>query len=129
MLDEPRRQAPVGVIEDDDMSRHAIGRLLQAGGFEPALFDSAETFLQSPPTRDWLCLIVDVQLPGMSGIDLQRKLRQERPEVPVIVTTGNRVDVIRERAQQAGCAAFLWKPFSADSILTTLASIADQSDR
>jgi CheY-like chemotaxis protein len=49
--------------------------------------------------------------------------------VPVIVTTGNRVDVIRERAQQAGCAAFLWKPFSADSILTTLASIAHQSDR
>jgi FixJ family two-component response regulator len=72
---------------------------------------------------------VDVQLPGMSGIDLQRKLRLERPEVPIIVTTGKRVDVIRERAQQAGCAAFLWKPFSADSILTTLASIAHHSDR
>jgi FixJ family two-component response regulator len=129
MLDEARRPGPVAVIEDDDMSRHAIGRLLQAGGFEPALFDSAETFLQSPSSRDWLCLIVDVQLPGMSGIDLQRKLRLERPEVPIIVTTGNRVDVIRERAQQAGCAAFLWKPFSADSILTTLASIAHHSDR
>ena len=129
MLDEPRRSAPVGVIEDDEISRHAIGRLLQAGGFEPALFDSAETFLQSPSSRDWLCLIVDVQLPGMSGIDLQRKLRLERPEVPIIVTTGNRVDVIRERAQQAGCAAFFWKPFSADTILTTLSSLAHQSDR
>lgn len=129
MLDEPRRPGPVAVIEDDEMSRHAIGRLLQAGGFEPTLFESAETFLQSPPSRDWLCLIVDVQLPGMSGIDLQRRLRLERPEVPIIVTTGNRQEVIRERAHQAGCAAFLWKPFSSDSILTTLASIAHQSDR
>jgi len=129
MLDEPRRAGPVAVIEDDEISRHAIGRLLQAGGFEPALFDSAETFLSTPPSRDWLCLIVDVQLPGMSGIDLQRTVRSENSEVPIIITTGNRADAIRERAQQAGCEAFLLKPFSSETILSLLASFAHQSVR
>jgi FixJ family two-component response regulator len=129
MLDEPRRAGPVAVIEDDEISRQAIGRLLQAGGFEPALFDSAETFLSAPPSRDWLCLIVDVQLPGMSGIDLQRTVRSENAEVPIIITTGNRADAIRERAQQAGCEAFLLKPFSSETILSLLASIAHQSVR
>ena len=77
MVDE-RQPAVVGVIEDDAVSRGALGRLLQAGGFEPALFDSAETFVASPRNRQWLCLIVDVQLTGMSGVDLQRQLRGGR---------------------------------------------------
>lgn len=117
----------VGVIEDDDVARCALGRLLQVGGFEPALFDSAETFIASRPDRAWLCLIVDVQLAGMSGIDLQRRLRSEGSEVPIIVVTANRTDVIRERAEQAGCAALLWKPFSGTIILELLASIADKA--
>ena len=67
---------------------------------------------------------MDVQLGGMSGIDLQWKLRAEGSVVPIIVTTGNRTDAVRERAWQAGCAAFLWKPFSADTLLELLASMA-----
>ena len=102
----------------------ALGRLLQAGGFEPALFDSAETFVASPRNRKWLCLIVDVQLTGMSGIDLQRQLRAAGCDVPVIIITGNRADTVREHAKQAGCAAFLWKPFSGETILSLLGSIA-----
>lgn len=121
-----RSVPPVAVIEDDEMERCALGRLLEAGGFEPALFDSAETFMASRRNRAWLCLVVDVQLTGMSGIDLQRKLRDEGFDVPTIVTTGNRADVVRERAEQAGCAAFLWKPVSADTILALVGSIADR---
>ena len=119
--------ALVAVIEDDEIARSALGRLLKAGGFEPALFDSAETFIASPPNRAWLCLIVDVHLTGMSGIDLQRKLRSEGSKVPIIVTTANRADVIREQAQRAGCAAFVRKPYSAETILPVLASIVRQS--
>jgi FixJ family two-component response regulator len=126
MLDE-RSPALVAVIEDDQITRAALGRVLQVGGFEPALFDSAEAFILSPPTAALLCLIVDVQLPGMSGLDLQMKLRSEGFEVPVIIVTGKRVHAIRERAEQAGCAAFLWKPFSAQTILALLASIGRQS--
>jgi FixJ family two-component response regulator len=123
MVDE-RQPAVVGVIEDDAVSRAALGRLLQAWGFEPALFNSAETFVASPQNRQWLCLIVDVQLTGMSGIDLQRKLRADGCSVPVVITTGNRTDTVREYAEQAGCAAFLWKPFSGETILSILGSIA-----
>lgn len=123
MVDQ-QSPALVAVIEDDDVSRYALGRLLQVGGFEPALFDSAEAFMACQPNRQFSCLIVDVQLTGMSGIELQRRLRGEGSEVPIIVTTGNRAESIRERAQRLGCTAFLWKPFSADTILTLLSSIA-----
>lgn len=123
MLTQPN-PALVGVIEDDDVSRAALGRLLLAGGFEPALFDSAEAFIASPPQRTPCCLIVDVHLTGLSGIDLQDRLRGQGSEVPVVITTGDRRDVIRERAEHAGCAAFLWKPFSPDAILSVLDTIA-----
>ena len=117
----------VAVIEDDQIARAALGRLLQVAGFEPALFDSAEAFISSRPDAALLCLIVDVHLTGMSGIDLQRKLESEGSDVPVIVTTGNRTEVVRQRAEEAGCAAFLWKPFSAETLLSVLASIAGQT--
>jgi len=123
MVDE-RQPAIVGVIEDDPVSRCALGRLLEAGGFEPALFDSAETFVASLRNRPWLCLIVDVQLTGMSGVDLQRQLRGAGCNVPVIIMTGNRADTVRAHAEHAGCAAFLWKPFSGEILLELLGSIA-----
>ena len=126
MLAEPR-SGHVAVIEDDDIARSALGRLLQAGGFEPELFDSAESFIGVQPADPWLCLIVDVQLTGMSGIDLQERLRAEGSGVPVIVISGNRADTIRERAHLAGCAAFLLKPFSGNVILSLLGSIAEQA--
>ena len=119
--------AVVAVIEDDGDARSALGRLLDAAGFDKALFESAEAFLASKPDREWSCLIVDVQLKGMSGIDLQRKLRSEGLKAPVIVITAHGSDAIRERAEQAGCAAFLTKPFNGDSILALLASLASPS--
>jgi FixJ family two-component response regulator len=117
----------VAIIEDDEIARGALGRLLTVSGFEPALFDSAEAFIASPPEGEWLCLIVDVQLTGMSGIDLQRRLRSDGSAVPIVIVTANRADVVRERAKQVGCAAFLSKPFSGDTILSILDSFAHQS--
>ena len=125
-MSERQTGALVAVIEDDDLERTALGRLLQAGGFEPDLFDSAETFIAVGQNRQWLCLVVDVNLTGMSGIDLQRKLRAEGSRVPIIVTTGKRVEATRETAERAGCVGFLWKPFTADAILTLVGSIADR---
>ena len=126
MLDE-HRPALVGVVEDDDVSRQAIARLLRLSGFDAALFDSAEAFIGSPPNRALLCLIVDVHLTGMSGIDLQQKLHSEGSEVPVVISTGDRADTVFERAHEAGCAGFLLKPFSAETLLSLLTSIARQS--
>ena len=126
MMDESGRKL-VAVIEDDDIARTALGRLLDAAGFEHALFESAETFLASKRDRGWICLVVDVQLSGMSGIDLQRKLRSEGSDAPVIIITAKETDAIRERAEQAGCAAFLTKPFHGDAILALLGSLASRS--
>ena len=114
----------VAVIDDDDSARSALGRLLRAAGWYPVLFDSAERFLDGMRDHDWLCLIADVQLGGMSGIELQSKLRTEAVALPVIVITGNQSTSLKESAINAGCAAFLSKPFSGDAVLSLLTSLA-----
>ena len=114
----------VVVIEDDCSARTAIGRVLKASDFEPALFDCAEAFIDKPPARRPLCLVVDIQLPGMSGLELQRRLREQGSTLPIIMTTGSRDDAIREKACLWGCAAFLRKPSEAGALLTVLRSLS-----
>lgn len=115
----------VAVVEDDAPSRNALGRLLRAGGFEPALFDSAEAFIEAPPCAP-LCLILDVQLTGMSGTDLQGQLRRAGSSTPIIVTTALRDACIRDRAEENGCTAFLWKPFNSTTLLSLLGALAQE---
>ena len=119
-------QGVVAVIEDDYIARTALGRLLEAAGFEQVPFENAEDFFASRRDRDWICLIVDVQLPGMSGIDLQWVLRADGLDAPIIVITANTTDAIRERAEQGRCVAFLTKPFQGDTILAVLRSLASR---
>jgi FixJ family two-component response regulator len=118
----------IAVVEDDGPSRVAMGRLLRAGGFEAALFPSAESFIGAPPARTPLCLILDVNLGGMSGIELQRFLRQSGSDLPIIVTTGRRDAAIRDRAEATGCTAFLWKPFAAATLLAVIDTLARRTD-
>ena len=117
----------VAVVEDDPVSRTTLGRVLRIAGFEPELFESAEAFLATPPSRAPLCLILDIQLRGMSGIDLQRKLRGEGSDVPIVVTTGNREESLKQRAQKQGCRSVLWKPFNSRTLLAILSSISEES--
>jgi FixJ family two-component response regulator len=125
MVDEVIRRT-VAVVEDDGPSRTALGRLLRASGFEPALFESAEAFIEAPPCAP-LCLILDVHLTGMSGTDLQGRLRQAGSSTPIIVTTALRDTGIRNRAEENGCTAFLWKPFSSDALLSLLGAIVQDA--
>ena len=110
----------IAVVEDDAALRKALGRLLQAGGFEPALFESAEAYIDASPAAQ--CIVVDVRLPGMSGIELQQRLRATGTPPPIIVTTASRESAIRERAQQNGCAEFFWKPVDGTALIATIAS-------
>jgi len=114
----------VAVVEDHPPSRTALGRLLSAAGFEPALFESAEAYLDAAPMPT--CVVVDVQLPGMSGIELQERLRAAGAAPPIIVMTSSREEVIRERAQQNGCAAFSWKPLDGSTLTATIMSLANR---
>ena len=116
----------VAVIDDNEELRIALGRLLHAAGYVTALFDSAEAYLAaSPPMPD--CLLVDLHLPGMSGLDLQRHLRA-RPNTPrIILTTADpsRVD----EAERSGCDAVLRKPLLSETLLSTVASCVAATNR
>jgi FixJ family two-component response regulator len=114
----------VVVIEDDSASRRTLGRLLRAGGYEAAIYASAEEFLSSPPTLSPIGLLLDLHLGGMSGLDLQRQLRQEGSTIPVIIITAFDDARSREQAERLGCVAFLRKPCEAETILTLLRRLA-----
>ena len=123
-MDESKPPLVVAVVEDDAASRTALGRLLRAAGFEAALFESAEAYLAASPVAT--CLVVDVYLPGMSGIELQQRLRAAGHAEPIIVTTSRHDEAIRERAQQNRCAAFFWKPVDGHALTATIASLANR---
>jgi len=113
----------VAVVEDDISVRKALGRLLHAAGFEPALFESAEAYLATLPAS--LCVILDVKLPGMSGLELQQRLCASNTGPPIIVMTANHEVGVRERAQHNGCAAFFWKPVDSKALIAAVVALAE----
>jgi FixJ family two-component response regulator len=114
----------VAVVEDDPASQKTLARVLRAGGYEAALYASAEEFLSSPPQSPPIGLLLDVHLSGMSGLDLQRRLRDEGSTIPVIIITAFDDARSREQAERVGCVAYLRKPCEAETILALLRRLA-----
>ena len=114
----------VAVVEDDPASQKTLARVLRAGGYEAALYASAEEFLSSPPQSSPIGLLLDVHLSGMSGLDLQRRLRNEGSTIPVIIITAFDDARSREQAERVGCVAYLRKPCEAETILALLRRLA-----
>jgi FixJ family two-component response regulator len=110
----------VVVIEDDPASQRTIARVLRAGGYEAVIYGSAEEYLSSPPQSPPIGMLLDVHLGGMSGLDLQRRLRSEGATIPVIIITAFDDARSRERAERLGCVAYLRKPCEAETILALL---------
>jgi FixJ family two-component response regulator len=100
-----------------------LGRLLYTDGFEPVLFRSAEEYLEGASVLCPLCLVLDLNLPGLSGLQLQERLRRTRHGPPVIVITSHRDPAIRALAEEKECAAFIVKPFGATTLLAAIATI------
>lgn len=113
----------VVVVEDDSATLKALGRVLRAGGFEPVPYRSAEEFLASPPLRLPVCLVLDIKLGGMSGLDLQRHLRAMGSSLPVIVMTAVDDDRVREESYQLGCTAYLSKESDGEILLDLIRSL------
>jgi FixJ family two-component response regulator len=113
----------VAVIEDDPASQKTLARVLRTGGFDAAIYASAEEFLASPPQSAPIGLLLDVHLGGMSGLDLLRLLRNEGSTVPVIIVTALDDHHSRQQAERLGCVAYLRKPCEAETILTLLRSL------
>jgi FixJ family two-component response regulator len=101
----------VAVVDDDEAVRGALSNLLASLDLGVATFASAEDFLASPACRAAACLITDVQMPGMSGLDLQRHLASEGNRIPVILITAFPQDRLRQQAEAEGAFGFFAKPF------------------
>jgi FixJ family two-component response regulator len=112
----------ISVVDDDESVRRTTTLLIESFGFRAAAFDSAETFLRSGQLRDTSCLIADVQMPGMNGLELQSHLAAAGCGIPIIFITAYESKDSRQRAMQAGAAAFLGKPFSDEQLLQTIRS-------
>ena len=113
------KQLVVGV-DDDFRVRESVGRLVESAGYAHLVFSSAEEFLQSGTLAIANCLVTDVRMPGMNGIELQRRIRLERPYLPVIFISAHQYDEARERALAEGAISFLYKPFDAAELLRTI---------
>jgi FixJ family two-component response regulator len=115
------RDAPlISIVEDDDSMRESTEGLIRSLGYKAATFASAEEFLQSDSVDHTSCLIADVQMPGLSGIDLQRSLIDRGVQLPTIFITAFPEEGTRDRAQKAGAVGYLGKPFSEESLLKCL---------
>ena len=101
----------IAVVDDDELLRCALHRLLKASGLTVASFGSAEDFLSSSRLQEIACLIADMRMPGMSGLDLQSKLRAEGCAIPIIFITAHGDEKMRLQAMRAGAVGFLSKPF------------------
>ena len=112
----------ISVVDDDESVRRTTTLLIESFGFRAATFESAETFLRSGHLHDTSCLIVDVQMPGMNGLELQSHLAAAGCGIPIIFITAYESNDSRQRAMQAGAAAFLGKPFSDEQLLQTIRS-------
>ncbi len=110
----------MAIIDDDASGNRALGRLLRGAGFEPSGFDSAERFLADPSRPSFACLLLDIQLTGMSGLELQRQLQAEGSHVPLIFITAHDDPAARAEATRRGCVGFFRKTDPGALIVDTL---------
>jgi FixJ family two-component response regulator len=119
-LDPAATPRVIAIVDDDKSFREAMARLMRSLGHSVSAFDSAEDFLLSHRVNEMDCLICDVRMPRMSGIELQKKLASTRCELPIIFVTAHPTEGAREDALAAGAIGFLRKPCSEDTLIALL---------
>ena len=112
----------VAAVDDDFRVRESMASLLESAGYAPVVFSSAEEFLSSGTLAAATCVITDVRMPGMDGIELQRRIRLQRPTLPVILISAHYNAEIRQKAIDEGAVDFLYKPFDATDLLKIVRS-------
>lgn len=112
----------ISIVDDDEEVREATKGLVRSLGYAAATFGSAEEFLNSERRHDTSCIIADVQMPGLSGVEMQRRLIAEGNPLPMIFVTAFPEDRIRASAMEAGAIGFLSKPFSEEHLIGCLDS-------
>ena len=122
------RKNLVSLVDDDESVRRSTTLLIESFGFHAAAFESAESFLKSGQLQETACLIVDVQMPGMNGLELQSHLATVGYKIPIIFITAYDNKEARKQALQAGAIAFLGKPFSDELLLRALRAALGQDE-
>ena len=110
----------ISVVDDDASTRRSTTLLIESFGFHAAGFESADSFLKSTQLQETSCLVIDVRMPGMDGLQLQRHLAASGYKIPIIFITAYDSKESRQQAMQAGAVAFLSKPFNDELLLETL---------
>jgi FixJ family two-component response regulator len=121
------RAAIISIVDDDKSVREAMSSLVRSLGYQACEFDSAEAFLASPRLQETSCLIADVQMPGMSGLELQDVLLARHQGLPIIFISAFPADRIRKRAEAAGAAGFFSKPVDSQMIIRCLDAALSRS--
>ena len=117
----------ISIVDDDDSVRDALKSLIDAVGFRVEVFASGEEFLNSPCISATDCLITDVRMPGMSGLELQERLNATGSSIPIVFISAHDDTEARARAIRGGAIDFLQKPFSADSLLGAISACLEKS--
>jgi len=114
----------VAVVDDDPSMLKGLARLLNASGYDTEVFDSAEAFLDGSAACDAICLILDIHLGGISGIELRRRLAASSSNLSIIFMTAVDDEAIQRQAMEGGCIAYLRKPFSAHLLIESIGKAA-----
>src|SRR6201989_2196913 len=119
---------PIVFVVDDDISvRESLELLIQFAGWQPLIFASAADFLAHPRTATPSCLVLDVSLPDLNGLELQKLIASERTDMPIIFITGHSDVPMTVQAMKAGAVEFLTKPFDDDALLGAIRSAIKRS--
>lgn len=129
MSNKPRTAAEplVAIVDDDASVGQSASRLIRSVGYRAEAFSSAQEFLDSGRAADTACLILDVRMPGMDGLELQRRLAGSDPRVPIVFITARATEEEERRALRAGAVAFLRKPVGKDTLVRVLDGILHNS--
>jgi FixJ family two-component response regulator len=117
----------ISIVDDDESVRQALKSLIDSIGFRTEVFGSGEEFLNSASVLQTDCLITDVRMPGMSGLELQERLNAAGSPIPIVFISAHDDKDARMRGLQAGAVAFLQKPFSEDSLLGAISAGLDKT--
>jgi FixJ family two-component response regulator len=115
----------ISIVDDDESIREALESLVKSMGHRAEAFATAEEFLNSDRRQDTACLVLDVRMPGMSGLELQRQLAAANGPIPIIFITAHDDEQARAQALKAGAVDFLRKPFSEEALLNGVRSAVE----
>jgi FixJ family two-component response regulator len=120
--------SPIVFVVDDDISvRESLELLIRDAGWQPEIFESAQEFLSRPHVLVPSCLVLDVTLPGLNGLDLQKRVAVDRADMPIIFITGHGDVPMTVQAMKAGAVEFLTKPFNDNALLTAIGQALERS--